>query len=942
MGAGTTVRFALLVVLLLVSCGYVMGGITRAFSHPAGFGHLGCLLASGGDPFHGSALDNLLSASSQDAAYRACTARYEPTPPWWVGLAWPVLLVAVACLLFWGLPAWKARRGRVVPLAAIDHDGGIRRLLEEFAAVAGLARVPRVVVDPTAASTGAVVFGSNRRPTVCLHGGLLARRHTDPEGFRAVLLHEMAHIRHGDVTVTYITVAVWHAFVAVVLVPAVVYFVRAAVRISPMLRPAELPGLTRGLALMAFMVVLVYLARADVLRHREIYADRAAVRWGADPRGWAVVTPLPPQGAMRRALAAFAELWRTHPRWDLRRDSLADSAALFGVRALPLFLTGVAATLINYQAQGVTSRWAGPWAEQLRVLVSAGLITAVVGIALWRSVAHAVLTARRVPHGVRAGLWLGAGMAVGELVVDDVTLFRWLPARPGVLALVVLAGVVIVWWATQCAHLWVRVWQGRTIRPAMLLGLAAMWLVLSAWFTWWQYSGTFYVMGRPLDLTSLYESSALAAVPDAYRSTPVSVMVNLRLAAGEPFALPAVATLWIVPLLAWVIRPAAATPAWVHGALRGGDAGTPGRPEDALPSLRGVLLAAVLGGAAGWAALAGVMAFLHTRQPAPGRLTQHYAVGYYAWVLVALGVAAATAALVASARARRFRLLAALMAAGAATATAFAGTFVLASSDGCVQPLNTLVRTCGWRPEMSWPVFHYLLGPALLLGVLVAVGAAAAVAAAAAVVRRARGSSVRRAVPARPAGSRRPGPAARRLWVGVLCAAALGVTVTAMTNASGSKEGSQRGTTSLARPPAGPVSEETRRVQVVIWFAYGGEELVSRFTTASRDFTGLLVKGKGSIEESRVRPYCADFLRIARDAGDYFRVPDPRAQSHWKTFITRLDGVGRTCEQATARSDGDLLVSSVRQLVGAAASGSAATARMSELTRGLPLPRRSG
>ncbi|MEX2983330.1 M48 family metalloprotease [Streptomyces sp. C36] len=935
MGAGTTVRFALLVVLLLVSCGYVMGGITRAFSHPAGFGRMGCLLASGGDPFHGTALDSLLSASSQSKAYDACRARYEPQLPWWVSLAWPALLLAVACLLFWGLPAWKARRGRVVPLAAIDHDGAIGRLLEEFAAVAGLARVPRVVVDPAAASTGAVVFGSNRRPTVCLHGGLLARRRTAPEGFRAVLLHEMAHIRHGDVTVTYVTVAVWRAFVVVVLVPAVAYFVRSAVRMSPMLRPAELPALTRGVALMAFMVVLVHLARADVLRHREIYADRAAMRWGADPRGWAVATPPPPRGAARRALAAFAELWRTHPRWDLRRDSLTDSAALFGIRALPLFLTGAAATLINYQAQSATSRWNGLWAEHVRVLLSAGLITAVVGIALWRSVAHAVLTARRVPSGVRAGLWLGAGMAVGELVVDDVTLFRWLPARPEVLALVVLAGGVIVWWTTQCAHLWVRVWRGRTIRPAMLLGLAAMCLVLSAWFAWWQRSGTFFAMGTPLDLTRLYEASALESIPEAYRTTPVAAMVNLGQVAGGPLTLPAVAALWIVPLLAWVIRPAATTPAWVRGAVQGGDEEAPDRPEDAVPSLRGVLLAGVLGGASGWSALVAVMAVLHTRQPAPGQLTRHFAVGYYAWALVALGAAAATAALVASARARRFRLLTALIAAQAATAVAFAGTFVLASSDGCVQPLNTLVRTCGWRPDMSWPVFHYLLGPALLLGALTAVVAAMAVAAVAA-VRSARWPSAWSAAPARPPGGRGRGTAARRVWVGALCAAALGVTATAMADTP--RQTSRPGTTSLARTPDVPVSDRTRQIQVIIWYAYGGEDLVGRFMTTSRAFTALLVQGKGTIEESRVRPYCASFLRISRDAGDYFRVPDPQAQSHWKRFTTQLEGVGHTCEQATARSDGELLMASVRQLVGAAASAGATTARMDAVTSKLPLP----
>ncbi|QIK10199.1 M48 family metalloprotease [Streptomyces sp. ID38640] len=85
-----------------------------------------------------------------------------------------------------------------------------------MAQVTGLKRVPRVVVDPSAASTGAAVFGRNRRPTVCLHAGLLAGRATAPEDFEAVLLHELAHIRNGDVTLTYATIALWRTFIAAV------------------------------------------------------------------------------------------------------------------------------------------------------------------------------------------------------------------------------------------------------------------------------------------------------------------------------------------------------------------------------------------------------------------------------------------------------------------------------------------------------------------------------------------------------------------------------------------------------------------------------------------------------------------------------------------------------------------------------------------------------
>src|SRR5262249_22699663 len=154
--------------------------------------------AAGGDPFGGDVARDVVATNLQGPAYQACLDRYEPPLAWWVTLSWPVLLVVVAWALFRGVPAWRTRRGRGGPPGGGEPDGGILRLVEELATVAGLTRVPRVVVDPAAASTGAVVLGSDRRPTVCLHGGLLARRHTDPEGFRAVLLHELAHIRNRD------------------------------------------------------------------------------------------------------------------------------------------------------------------------------------------------------------------------------------------------------------------------------------------------------------------------------------------------------------------------------------------------------------------------------------------------------------------------------------------------------------------------------------------------------------------------------------------------------------------------------------------------------------------------------------------------------------------------------------------------------------------------
>ncbi|UJB40271.1 M48 family metallopeptidase [Streptomyces sp. A1-5] len=907
--AGTTMRFALLVVLILVTSGLML--LYMAYWWVSKADAYRCSLAAGVDPDHATDLQIIVSRSTQSLAYLDCQRRYAQPPPWWVPLSCLVLLSVAAVALFYWLPVWKARRGRAVPLTAVDHDGEIRRVLEEVAAVAGLDRMPRVLVDPTAASVGALVFGRNGRPIMSLHGGLLARRHRDPEGFRAVLLHEFAHIRNGDVTLTYATVALWRVFLTLVTPPFLVglamYLVYGVRLGSPVF-----VGPSRSFLQTAFLVVLVYLARSDVLRSREIHADRTAVRWGADLRGWHVGVPPSGDGALRRRLASFVALWRTHPRWDLRRDALTDSGPVYGVPALPMFLTGAAATLISSQLAlaltPYTQQTSGTLTAQTAALAAAGIATGVAGITLWRAVIHAVLTGRRPPSGVRAGLWLGAGMAAGTLVTGQGTIEQFFPSQNARLVQFLIGGPAFTWWTAQCAQLWVRRWRGRTIRPMLTAGLAAGGLALAQWLTWWQVNapigtGWWY---EPVGVRRWLEQAYPGPAGDhgavlSGISAVFPVVLSLN---GAPLAAAAAAALWVVPLAAWTTRSASAALPWTRAAALDIE-GAVEPAAESLPRLRGVLLPGLLCGAGGWAVVVTVLAYLHSGVwGAPPQGASLQGLVFFAWTYVGLTTTAVTAAVVAAVRASRYRLLRTLIAAQTAAVMGLAGLFVLLSFDGCIDRLSLTQSSCAWRPSriLDWQDLRTVLDFTLTTVTIAGLVVAAVVSA----VRRVRTFRQRRPAAADPPG--RAGSAFRRVCLGTLCAAVLTVSVI---------EAAHQQERTLQKPDlrtfqkqvlqispgikAVPVAPRTKALQMDAWNDLGGKALLERLRS-QRD--GIVARVRAIDRRApltalyRIRPNCEDIGRTALDAYAYFRVPDARAQMLWQRFILNAAAATVECRKA--------------------------------------------
>ncbi|MEU9950790.1 M48 family metalloprotease [Streptomyces sp. NPDC047939] len=911
--------------------------ILEVFKVLAGGDQSGCRLAAGVDPTDGSYWNASLSISGQVTASRVCLKLWAPAPPWWQVAAWPLLIIVVAGLLFAVLPVWKARRSRVVPLNDVDQGDEVLAAIGAMCKATGIAPPPRAVVDPANDSVSAVVFGRTRRPVICLHGGLLVARHRDPERFRAVVLHELGHIANRDVTLTYLTFALWRVFVALVLLPYTLCLGYVTYDIAA---NGGVPRLDRSVALGAVMIVLLYLARSDALRSREIYADLAAVRWGADPLGWSTTTA-PPGNAVRRALDSFLEMWRTHPHWGLRQGALTDPSPLFRPAVLPIFLIGAVPVLAVPQVLAQVALYRVNFTANLMtvlVIIPGALVTGVIVVALWRAVLYAVLTGTRVPSGAWAGGWMGAGMSAGLVLSGFGAGSDWLPERPPVLLIPMAAGAAFGWWITQCARLWAGTSRGRTLRPALALCLAAASLAMMSWLTWWLLAGA-TSLNRDSPSARAVARGILQWLPSTAQTGDMSrvpgiavVQPQLDNIGATPMFSLAITALWAVPVLAWATRPMAGAARWAP----------PGAApaEDPVAPLRKVMLPGLWGGALACLAVVGVQAYVHTGQTMPDARGGLYAWRYMALLLSALCVPAAVAAAAASVADRRYRLLGGLIAAQTATLLGFASMTLLVSVDGCIAPLNVLSDSCAWRPAWWRPLFPFtfVLNNALALSAL----AALAIALVVSVLRVRRPSDAR--VTSRPATVARASRA-RPVVVSLLCAVAVLATASDgafrgyLTGFTTDQTASQRNLVNFWGLPDPPLSDTTRLRQIRAWYRLLGDDLIGAAASYDKQLVVVLRAARASEEGyavlyQRLRPVCTNWKRATAFELVWFRVPAyPLVRADWHQMTTWADTGTRRCTQALDTHDNDALLNAMRNLRAAAYCAESVNADIDRILR---------
>ena len=404
-------------------------------------------------------------------------------------VGWVILLLALAGVIYLIFPRWKIYRNKLVPLAEDDAPEMVA-YLADLCHLVGLTTPPQFLLKPLGKASSGHAFGRRGRYYVVLNGGLVTRFYKDRSAFRAIMLHELAHLRNEDVDKTYFSLAVGLAFLLVALLPFVC--VRVAFVLS---EGAHIDSFIDTFSLgwrILVLTVFVYLSILAILRSREVYADvRASVRDGPTGGLSRILHNMPrPRGGRG------TQLLHLHPDPEDRLRLLHETYRLFPLGFWEAFVTGVAtavtwdaiSTILSALFPGVD----GFLSELGTALLFGTLIVGIVGVGIWRTT-FAGMIGRQLFRGIgRLGIGLGLGYLLGQyLSIAAYAYSKGGESLTGLDALifyavwiliVMLGFLAFLYWIAACASTWLEVAAGsRSPRFTYRLGLPVIGLWLAAW-----------------------------------------------------------------------------------------------------------------------------------------------------------------------------------------------------------------------------------------------------------------------------------------------------------------------------------------------------------------------------------------------------------------------------------------------------------------------------
>jgi len=501
-------------------------------------------------------------------------------------------LVLLSAAQYWLGPAWRIRRRRLRPIDP-DMFPELHQELDRTAHQVLTAGRVRFLLDILNPAVDGLAFGRAGRRYIVLSRGMLPLFEQDRTRFRAVILHELAHVRNRDLDITAATLALWRSYFFVILLPNLLAAYNGVVTHHPPVpNEVRLPFVSgSGMSWMfaaqvTGMTGLAWITRYAVLRARELQADARVLAWQPDPtslrRLFDAVTE-----RRRRSVSVLRR--RTHPGLGVRTVALTDTGPLLRQGFAFSFAVGACFSLAMDPATSMTGQL-DPEPLHWPVEAFALVLVIALGVRALRAAAYARATGPS-GDGLRARLGLTLGLPVGwSLSPSRMTDHELAPFPPSVqlagLLVLAAAGWLLGLWVEWVAALWeprVRAADHPARAAVAPIALVALVVLVSART----------VFGTQ---TQMILSHAMHYPPTV--SDPMTlVLVVLQMVLDEFFAsatwvLTALVLLFGIPMAGLVARRTA-------GIARGS---VPKRPR------LDWLLFAVVGGLAAWLADSGSFA----------------------------------------------------------------------------------------------------------------------------------------------------------------------------------------------------------------------------------------------------------------------------------------------------------------------------------------------
>ena len=662
-----------------------------------------------------------VATDAQLVAFRSCLAAVN-------GTRLDAVLVGVVALVIGGGVAYGIAVARLRRRYRVLDRADAPELVAQIDALAGEIGVepaPGLRWQPLDRRALGLAFGQPGHRELALTGGLVPLTVRDPAAFRAIVLHELAHLRNGDVDLSYYAIGIFRAVLVLAILPFALALLRTLL---------SDPGTVFSFVWrFTVLLPLVYVIRSGILRAREHDADLRASTLEPEIRRVLASARDHTPSKLRRLIA-----W--HPSAARRVAVIDDPSPLLHLGVLDAFGVGIVgslayeevATLVGYFGfESFTTR-------ALSGLAFGPLVGIIVALGVWRQTFAFLATGRGPVRVAWLGLALAAGLFVGQrlslltAISDDSVILRPDPAPFYVwLALIVTVGALLfAAWLVAASRMWLPV-ATRLRSPTraslpVALGAAALVTIAIAVFEIVVASrqAVEAVVTTPSDILAAIRVVVPDVGPEALFRLVLSPEVQLII--QQPLVIGFFVILVLVP---WAAAPFYAKvppiPVASWGALdAGAEPPSVDRPELHARWAVASGLVAGLGIAVVTVLLFGA---LHAAVDAPTRATLEFQYALAFWLICVTLGAQVVAGAAAGARAPRFGTLHGVL---AGLIAGLAGTVVVGIADstsGCVPALAVIgERSCGAPVEIGY--LNLFAAVYLTIGV-VAAGVAAAIAA---------------------------------------------------------------------------------------------------------------------------------------------------------------------------------------------------------------------